>query len=198
MSITALRTTDTPHGNLQARSISHAQKREQQGGVSISLTGATVENSIPPLSVFETQVNKQHSLITTNSQMCKLQTMANINNMIRPMRIITREYRIMYLTHLRLRHDRGGITFSTLSPVKEILVNTKSIKGRRNARGENKSSNSGRNHNPPQNSTIMRTIIEITIATTTIMTISTEACIFGPLLAWDLIIRPSILIVVPI
>jgi len=40
----------------------------------------------------ETQVHKQYSLIPTNSQMFKLQIMANISNMIRPTHIIAREY----------------------------------------------------------------------------------------------------------
>jgi len=57
--------------------------------VVISLTGATVENVVPPLSVSETLVNKQNLLITTYSQMCKLETRANINSMTRPTRIIT-------------------------------------------------------------------------------------------------------------
>jgi len=37
---------------------------------------------MPPLSVSETLVNKHNLLIiiTTNSQMCKVETMANINN----------------------------------------------------------------------------------------------------------------------
>jgi len=51
-----------------------------------------VENVVPPLSVSETLVNKQNLLITTNTQMCKLETMANINSMTRPTRIITGEY----------------------------------------------------------------------------------------------------------
>ena len=37
------------------------------GMISISLTGVTVGNIMPPLSVSKTRVNKQHSLITTTS-----------------------------------------------------------------------------------------------------------------------------------
>ena len=60
--------------------------------VTISLTGASVEKVVPPLSVSETLVNKPNLLITTNLQMCKLETIANIDNMTRPTPIITGEY----------------------------------------------------------------------------------------------------------
>ena len=67
-------------------------RREENRIGAISLTGATVENVVPPLSVSETLVNKQNLLITTYSQMYKLETRANINSMTRPTRIITGEY----------------------------------------------------------------------------------------------------------
>ena len=43
-------------------------------------------------SVSETQVNKQHLLVTTSSQVRKPQTMANIGNVIVRTHIITEEY----------------------------------------------------------------------------------------------------------
>lgn len=47
LSITALRTTDTQHGNLKARPDSHTQKMGQQGGVSIlTNTGKGIQQTL--------------------------------------------------------------------------------------------------------------------------------------------------------
>jgi len=62
----------------------------------ISWTAKTLQNFVPPLSVSETQVNKRlfvgYDTTSTNSEMCKLQTMANISHMIVPLHIIAGEY----------------------------------------------------------------------------------------------------------
>ena len=47
-------------------------------------------------------------------------------------------------------------------------------------RGENKSWDNGRNHNPPQNSPIKTTTMAIPIATTIIMLINTKGSILVP------------------
>lgn len=57
----------------------------------ISLTAETLQNFVPPLSVSETQVNKQ-LFVSTNPRMCKLKTMANISYVLIPTHIIAGEY----------------------------------------------------------------------------------------------------------
>ena len=59
---------------------------------SISWTGETVENVMPPLWVSKTQVNKQLLLVTTNSQARNPQTIPNISNMIVVTHVVTEEY----------------------------------------------------------------------------------------------------------
>ena len=60
-------------------------------------------------------------LVTTNSQMCKLQTIANISYVIVPTPIITREYWGSALVISVLVPDRGGTKFCNISAVQEIV-----------------------------------------------------------------------------
>jgi len=75
---------------------------------------------MPPLRASETHVTQQLLLVTTNSQVCKPQTIANIRHMTYRTGSVAINPLISILVICVSGTERGGIKFSTVSAAQEI------------------------------------------------------------------------------